>query len=115
MENASINGHSASLYNKYAHDLVSGDHDVSDKRLQNYVAELASLGLILETFKWDEWYSNSYMVDRPEYIAEATLYECQLLVTAMARLDRFSPGVLSNMRRQGVLNAIALRFKVLSL
>ncbi|MFT5788313.1 MAG: hypothetical protein ACI8SJ_000416 [Shewanella sp.] len=114
MNNSTIQSHVAGLYNEYAKDLVIGNHVVSDKRLQDFVADLGREGLLLESFKWDEWYNNSYMVDRPEYIADATLYECQLLVTAMSRLDRFSPGVLSNMRRQGVLNAIAERFKVLS-
>ncbi|QQX82133.1 hypothetical protein JK628_10155 [Shewanella sp. KX20019] len=114
MNNSIMKSHATGLYKEYANDLLIGNHFVSDKRLQDFVADLAREGLLLESFKWDEWYNNSYMVDRPEYIADATLYECQLLVTAMARLDRFSPGVLSNMRRQGVLNAIAKRFKVLS-
>lgn len=114
MNNSTIQSHTTGLYKEYAQDLVIGNHFVSDKRLQEFVADLDRDGLLLESFKWDEWYNKSYMVDRPEYIADATLYECQLLVTAMSRLDRFSPGVLSNMRQQGVLNAIVERFRTLS-
>lgn len=53
------------------------------------------------------------MVDRPEYIADASLYECRLLLSAMVRLERFSPGVLQNMRRQGVMLALLERMQQL--
>ena len=87
MNNSIIQRHTAGLYSEYAKDLVIGNHFVYDKRLEAFVAELDRLGLLLKSFKWDEWYNNSYMVDRPEYIADAGMYECQLLITAMSRLD----------------------------
>nr|WP_220768757.1 DUF6508 domain-containing protein [Shewanella sp. MBTL60-007] len=113
MNNSILQGYVTSLYSKYVSDLKLGEHHVSDKRLQEFVADLNKAGLLLESFNWSEWYQNSYMVDRPEYIADASFYECQLLLTAMARIDRFSPGILSNMRCQGVLIAILDRFQSL--
>ncbi|MCL1137096.1 DUF6508 domain-containing protein [Shewanella pneumatophori] len=113
MNNMTSNGYSNNLYAKYVADLKLGNHIVSDMRLQEFVADLEQCGMLLDEFDWDEWYQNSHMLDRPEYIGDASMYECQLLLTAMARIDRFSPGVLSNMRRQGVLLAIIERFQTL--
>ncbi|MGS0825485.1 DUF6508 domain-containing protein [Shewanella sp. 0m-8] len=114
MKSSILQGYLASLYSKYATDLKLGVHYVSDLRLQEFVADLEADGILLTSFDWAEWYQNSYMVDRPECIAEASFYECQLLLTAMARIDSFSPGILSNMRCQGVLIAIVERFQSLN-
>ena len=113
MNNSTVQGYLSSLYTQYANDLKLGEHFVSDKRLQEFVTDLETSGILLGQFNWDEWYQNSHLVDRPEYIADASFYECQLLLTAMARIDRFSPGILSNMRCQGVLIAILQRFQTL--
>lgn len=113
MNNSMLQGYFTNLYAKYVSDLKLGDHYVSDIRLQEFVTDLNKADILLESFNWDEWYQNSHMVDRPEYIADASFYECQLLLTAMARIDRFSPGILSNMRCQGVLIAILERFQSL--
>ncbi|MCL1145839.1 DUF6508 domain-containing protein [Shewanella sp. 10N.261.52.F9] len=106
-------GYTPNLYAKYASDLKLDNQNVSDMRLQEFVTDLDRCGMLLDEFEWDEWYQNSHMVDRPEYIGDASIYECQLLLTAMSRIDRFSPGILSNMRRQGVLLAIIERFQIL--
>ncbi|MGS0680734.1 DUF6508 domain-containing protein [Shewanella sp. 125m-7] len=113
MNKALLKSYVTGLYAKYVGDLKLSNHFVSDKRLQEFVADLDQSGMLLDEFNWSEWYDNSYMVDRPEYIGDASLYECRLLLTAMARIDKFSPGVLSNMRRQGVLFAIIERFQTL--
>ena len=114
MNNTILKGSLASLYSKYAAEFKLGKQDVSDTRLQEFVADLEADGILLTSFDWDEWYQYSYMVDRPEYIADASFYECQLLLTAMARIDRFSPGILTNMRCQGVLIAIIERSQSLN-
>ncbi|ABZ76965.1 conserved hypothetical protein [Shewanella halifaxensis HAW-EB4] len=113
MDNSILQGYVTDIYAKYANDLKLGNHFVSDKRLQEFVADLEKSDILLETFDWDQWYQNSHMVDRPEYIADASFYECQLLLTAMSRIDKFSPGILSNMRCQGVLVAIIERLQSL--
>ncbi|WP_028766919.1 MULTISPECIES: DUF6508 domain-containing protein [Shewanella] len=107
------NGYSSQLYANYAADLKLANHQVSDLRLQEFVVDIEQCGLMLTQFNWDDWYQNSHLIERPEYIADASLYECRLLLTAMARIDRFSPGILSNMRRKGVLIAIVERLQAL--
>ncbi|BDA61012.1 hypothetical protein NUITMVS1_24750 [Shewanella xiamenensis] len=52
-------------------------------------------------------------MDKPAYIGDASVAQCRLLLTAMTRLEVFSPGVLENMRRQGVLLAIMERLQCL--
>ncbi|GIU47043.1 hypothetical protein TUM4438_24830 [Shewanella sairae] len=113
MNNMDLQNFTARLYTQYINDLKLTSRFVSDTRLHELFADLDAAGVLLADFNWDEWYQNSHMVDRPEYIGDASFYECQLLLTAMARIDRFSPGVLSNMRRQGVLLAIIERFQTL--
>ncbi|RTR32105.1 DUF6508 domain-containing protein [Shewanella atlantica] len=102
--------HTSSLYAKYVNDLACGERPISVCRIQEFTDDLAKSSMLLSEFQWDDWYHNSHLVDRPEYIADATLHECKLLLTAMTRLERFSPGVLDNMRRRGVLLAIIERF-----
>ncbi|ABV37292.1 conserved hypothetical protein [Shewanella sediminis HAW-EB3] len=102
--------HTSSLYAKYVNDLACGERPISVCRINEFMDDLAKSSMLLSEFKWADWYQNSHLVDRPEYIADATLHECKLLLTAMTRLERFSPGVMDNMRRQGVLLAIIERF-----
>lgn len=113
MREMNFQAYSTNLYSQYADDLKPDNQLVSDRRLQEFVIEMDSKGMLLDEFDWDEWYQNSHMLERPEYIGDASVYECQLLLTAMARIDRFSPGILSNMRRKGVLIAIVERLQEL--
>lgn len=107
--------HISEHYTKYVSDLACGEHVNSGRKLHEFIEELSEYRLLLTNFDWDDWYHNSHLVDRPEYIADASLYECQLLLTAMTRLEQFSPGVMDNMRRRGVLLAILERFNCISL
>ncbi|ACA86218.1 DUF6508 domain-containing protein [Shewanella woodyi] len=107
--------HTSALYAKYVSDLACGERALSVFKMHEFIDELAENSLLLTDFNWDDWYHNSHLVDRPEYIADASLHECQLLLTAMTRLEQFSPGVMDNMRRSGVLLAIMERFNCLSL
>ncbi|WP_076409423.1 DUF6508 domain-containing protein [Shewanella sp. UCD-KL12] len=113
--NALITRHTSNLYTKYVGNFACGEKPVSVCKLQEFLADLSKSELLLTDFKWDEWYHNSHLVDRPEYIADASLYECQLLLTAMVRLEKFSPGVMDNMRRQGVVIAILERINMFSM
>ena len=107
--------HTSDFYTKYVSDLACGEQALSICKISDFIDELADNRLLLADFNWDDWYSNSHLVDKPEYIASASLYECQLLLTAMARLEGLSPGVLDNMRHNGVLLAILARFNCISL
>lgn len=98
------------LFSQYFKDFTCGETHVSASRMAEFMADLDTYGLLLANFSWKDWYHHSHLVDRPEYIAQATAYECMLLLTAMTRLEKFSPGVMENMRRQGVLHAILQRF-----
>ncbi|WP_345888207.1 DUF6508 domain-containing protein [Shewanella algae] len=100
-------------YQTYRHDFARGEQDYNPATVHKFVAEMKRQGMLLNEFSWDDWYQNSHMVDRPEYIADASLYECRLLLSAMVRLERFSPGVLQNMRRQGVMLALLQRMQQL--
>ncbi|QLE85316.1 hypothetical protein FLM48_09595 [Shewanella sp. Scap07] len=103
------------LYSRYADLFLQGDKPVCVSQFQQFVAELEQQGVLLPHLNWDEWYEHSHFVDRPDYIADATWYQCQLLLTAMARLEKFSPGVIDNYRRQGVLIAIVSRMQTLAM
>ncbi|BAJ02584.1 DUF6508 domain-containing protein [Shewanella violacea] len=111
----SVSNHTSDLYAKYVNVLACGDKPISVGKLHEFTDDLAKSQLLLQDFNWDDWYLNSHLVDRPEYIADASLHECQLLLTAMTRLERFSPGVMDNMRRQGVLIAILERYNNFSM
>ena len=111
----SVSNHTSNLYAKYVNILACGDKPISVCKLQEFTQDLAKSQLLLNDFKWDDWYQNSHLVDRPEYIADASLHDCQLLLTAMTRLERYSPGVMDNMRRQGVLIAILERYNNFSM
>ncbi|GGI76615.1 DUF6508 domain-containing protein [Shewanella gelidii] len=100
--------------NQYIDEFRSGNNIVAQGRIQDFIEDVAQEGLLLTQFDWADWYQNSHLVDRPEYIASASRYECMLLLTAMTRLERFSPGVLDNMRRKGVLIAIIERLQTLN-
>ncbi|TVP12805.1 DUF6508 domain-containing protein [Shewanella sp. KCT] len=104
----------ANLYSQYATQFARGDQASSQLTMQGFVEQLAQQGLLLDTLNWQEWYQNAHLVDKPDYIREASFYQCRLLLTAMSRLERFSRGVLENMRRQGVLLAILERLNVLT-
>ena len=108
-------GQTFGLYQKYATDFTPGDHVLPHSRLNEFCEEVEKFDLLMGNFEWGTWYQSSYLVDKPAYIVDATLKECQLLLTAMLRLERFSPGVLENMRRQGVLLAILERLQCLFL
>ncbi|WP_394203643.1 DUF6508 domain-containing protein [Shewanella waksmanii] len=110
--NTSMN---SSLYSRYADLFLQGDKLVCITQFQQFVVELEQNDILLDELNWDEWYEHSHFVDRPEYIADATWYQCLLLLTAMARLEKFSPGVIDNYRRQGVLIAIITRMQSLSM
>ncbi|GIU34842.1 hypothetical protein TUM3794_01740 [Shewanella colwelliana] len=104
----------ANINSQYRTKLTPGEHLVLAEHLYGFMEAMDHNGLLLAQLNWDEWYQHSYLVDRPDYIGDASFYECQLLLTAMARLEPFSPGVLNNMRRQGVLIAIVDRLTQLS-
>lgn len=99
------------LYTKYLKDFTAGDVSIHRERMLEFISDLTSQGWLLANFTWDYWYNNSYLVDKPAYIQEASVTQCRLLLTAMTRLEVFSPGVLENMRRQGVLFAIMERLQ----
>ncbi|MGR3971655.1 DUF6508 domain-containing protein [Shewanella sp. 1180_01] len=102
------------LYNKYLKDFTAGDVILSHERMLEFINDLTTQGWLLANFTWDYWYNNSYLVDKPAYIREASIAQCKLLLTAMTRLEVFSPGVLENMRRQGILLAIVERLQSLN-
>ena len=77
--------HTFEFYTKYVNDLACGECVGSGHKLHEFMDELSEYRLLLTNFDWADWYQNSHLVDRPEYIADASLYECQLLLTAMAR------------------------------
>jgi hypothetical protein len=110
-----LHSHASAFYTKYASDLACSERALSIWKVNDFIDELADNSLLLTDFSWDDWYSNSHLVDKPQYIASASLHECQLLLTAITRLERLSPGVLDNMRRSGVLLAILERFNNISL
>ena len=102
------------LYTKYCQDFTAGEANVSHGRMLEFIHDLTTEGWLLGNFNWDYWYNNSYLVAKPDYIRDATIAQCQLLLTAMTRLEVFSPGVLENMRRQGILLAIVERLQNLN-
>uniref|UniRef100_UPI0040478BE2 DUF6508 domain-containing protein n=1 Tax=Shewanella baltica TaxID=62322 RepID=UPI0040478BE2 len=102
------------LYTKYLKDFTAGDVILSHERMLEFINDLTTQGWLLANFTWDYWYNNSYLVDKPAYIREASIAQCKLLLTAMTRLEVFSPGVLENMRRQGILLAIVERLQSLN-
>ncbi|MGI2214092.1 DUF6508 domain-containing protein [Shewanella oncorhynchi] len=102
------------LYTKYLKDFTAGDVILSHERMLEFINDLTTQGWLLANFTWDYWYNNSYLVDKPAYIRDASIAQCKLLLTAMTRLEVFSPGVLENMRRQGVLLAIVERLQSLN-
>ncbi len=102
-------------FSQYFKEFTCGENRVSANRMAQFIDDLHHHGLILKQFSWSDWYHHSHLVDRPEYIADATAHECMLLLTAMTRLEKFSPGVMENMRRQGVLHAILQRFNAIEL
>jgi len=102
------------LYTKYLKDFTAGDVSIHRERMLEFINDLTTQGWLLANFTWDYWYNNSYLVDKPAYIRDASVAQCRLLLTAMTRLEVFSPGVLDNMRRQGVLLAIIERLQCLN-
>ncbi|MCL1091779.1 DUF6508 domain-containing protein [Shewanella profunda] len=102
------------LYTKYLKDFSAGEVILSHERMLEFVNDLKTQGWLLANFTWDYWYNNSYLVDKPAYIRDASIAQCKLLLTAMTRLEVFSPGVLENMRRQGILLAIVERLQNLN-
>ncbi|EGM69704.1 hypothetical protein SOHN41_02316 [Shewanella sp. HN-41] len=102
------------LYAKYLKDLTAGDVSLHHDRMLEFINDLTTQGWLLANFTWDYWYNNSYLVDKPAYIRDASIAQCKLLLTAMTRLEVFSPGVLENMRRQGILLAIVERLQSLN-
>ncbi|AUD60783.1 hypothetical protein AYJ58_15430 [Shewanella sp. Pdp11] len=102
------------LYTKYLKDFTAGDVILSHERMLEFINDLTTQGWLLANFTWDYWYNNSYLVDKPAYIRDASIAQCKLLLTAMTRLEVFSPGVLENMRRQGILLAIIERLQSLN-
>lgn len=102
------------LYTKYLKDLTAGDVSLHHDRMLEFINDLTTQGWLLANFTWDYWYNNSYLVDKPAYIRDASIAQCKLLLTAMTRLEVFSPGVLENMRRQGILLAIVERLQSLN-
>ncbi|QDF75145.1 MULTISPECIES: DUF6508 domain-containing protein [Shewanella] len=104
----------ANLYSQYATQFARGEQTNNHFSMKAFVEQLANQGLLLERLNWHEWYQNAHLVDKPDYIKEASFYQCRLLLTAMSRLEGFSRGVLENMRRQGVLLAILERLNALT-
>ncbi len=74
-------------YQTYRHDFARGEQDYNPATVHKFVAEMKRQGMLLNEFSWDDWYQNSHMVDRPEYIADASLYECRLLLSAWCDLS----------------------------
>ena len=70
-------------------------------------AKIGSLHLV-QPFNWNEWAAE---FPSREEIAELSLEDCVRHVTRLARLDRFSEGVLLNAVRSGHLMALCMRAK----
>ncbi|MCG9736850.1 DUF6508 domain-containing protein [Shewanella insulae] len=104
----------ADLYSQYAKQFALGEPRSDQMTMQGFVKQLAERGLLFDNLSWQEWYRHVHLVDKPDYIREASFYQCKLLLTAMSRLEQFSRGVMENMRRQGVLLAILERLNVLA-
>ncbi|WP_281213380.1 DUF6508 domain-containing protein [Shewanella insulae] len=104
----------ADLYSQYAKQFALGEPKSDQMTMQGFMKQLAERGLLFENLSWQEWYRHVHLVDKPDYIREASFYQCKLLLTAMSRLEQFSRGVMENMRRQGVLLAILERLNVLA-
>jgi hypothetical protein len=103
------------LYQKYGDDFVAGDAKLPNGRMTEFCHDLEREGLLLGNFNWHLWYPASHLLDNPAAIVTASFNQCQILLCAMLRLERFSPGVLENMRRRGVLLAILARLYTLTL
>ena len=104
----------AKLYSQYGMQFARGEHTNHYISMQAFIEQLTEQGLLLDSLNWQEWYQNAHLVDKPDYIKEASFHQCHLLLTAMSRLERFSHGVLENMHRQGGLLAILERLNVLT-
>lgn len=97
--------HTSFFYERFGNCLKkSGSEFLCNKK--DFEKELESRDLLLISFRWEDWYNHSHFIDRTDYISDATLFECQLILTAIIRLERFSPKTLDNMRRLGVLKAV---------
>ena len=97
--------HTSFIYERFGNCLEeSGSKFLCNKK--DFEKELESRNLLLISFRWEDWYNYSHLIDRPDYISDATIFECQLILTAIIRLERFSPKTLDNMRQLGVIKAV---------
>ena len=103
--NNSLLRHASFFYATFGNCLeTSGSSLLCNKK--HFEKELESRNFLLVSFRWEDWYNHSHFIDRTDYISDATLFECQLILTAIIRLERFSPKTLDNMRQLGVIKAV---------
>jgi len=73
-------------------------------------------GWILDGFDWPEWAQSDEFKDifsKPEALAEASAYQLAMLLTALARKERFCEGTMSSACSDGLLARITHRAGVL--
>ncbi|QSX28688.1 hypothetical protein JYB88_10355 [Shewanella cyperi] len=100
---------SVSCQNHIRDALAAGEHGCEPGLLRQVVELLERTGILIEEFDWQDWYRNQHLLDCPERIAAANAQQCRQLLSALARLERYSHGVLAHMRRRGVLLALLER------
>lgn len=101
------------LYQPYLAWLAAGEHEQASGDTKAFIDQLRRAKLELDDFDWKAWYDRTHLVDKPDYLAQASLLDCRVIISAMLRLERFSPGVVENLRRQGVLCALMARLDTL--
>ncbi|WP_372870144.1 DUF6508 domain-containing protein [Shewanella sp.] len=104
-----ITRESFGLYRPFLPWLAAGEHDLSCEDASAFHTKLKASRLELAAFDWKDWYERTHLVDKPAYLETASVHDCRVIISAMLRLERFSPGVMENLRRQGVLCALMAR------
>lgn len=101
------------LYRPFMSWLAAGEHELSGADAGEFISALKASSLEQVGFDWKDWYERTHLVDKPAYLEQASLHDCRVILSAMLRLERFSPGVVENLRRQGVLCALMARLDAL--
>lgn len=108
-----FNSNGFGLYRPFLSWLAAGEHELSGGDASAFLSALRASSLELVGFDWKDWYERTHLVDNPTYLETASLHDCRVILSAMLRLERFSPGVVENLRRQGVLCALMARLDAL--
>lgn len=86
----------------------------SSGAVDEFVDMVYRTGWVDMTFDWTAWEEGrALFLDDQNRIASATPSELRKLITAIARMDRFSEGYLNNRLEDGTLQAIVIRAGVL--